>query len=144
MLNALLFIAATVSEPGYGRDYDPASRFGVSAEQAEYMLKIASQHASVMAPSVYGANSASTVEQWRAECAWREDCWRKMLAVVSPQAQYSRAWCLYPEYDRKPFASEYCRAKMQTLRELRDVLGDELYNAGRMPDPTPKYRPWSK
>lgn len=137
---AAIFLLTAVHECD---TFDPAARFGVSVEQAAYMLKLASEHGPTMKATVRGSNDEWRFWRWQAEVEWRKECWRLLHRALDRKQLRQSAWCSYPEYDRQPFQSEFCRAQATTLRELRAALGDADFVAGRMPKPTPSYRPWS-
>jgi hypothetical protein len=118
-----------------------ALKFGVSPEAAEALASLASNHPPLLRGAVALNNGRAVVWQWERECEYRAKCWGLLRVALDDEAARSMAWGIVAE-EREPTPDEIYRAKLDALAELRGLLGEADYYAGRMPDPTPKYRPW--
>ncbi len=66
-------------------------------------------------------NSPEVVMQWEEDCKYRRVCWDLLDDVV---------YCTFLIEAKK----------LRSLGRLRELLGDDDYFAGRMPNPTPYYK----
>jgi len=123
---AALFCAVAVANPVSvaGVQLSDAYQFGVSREAVRDLWRLTTNHKSVMRNEVRSHNHADTAWYWEQECDWRSRCWFLL--------------------DDALFMDNLTELqKVRSLAELRSLLGDADYYAGRMPEPTPRYRPWS-
>lgn len=95
--------------------------FGVSFEAVRQLWYMTSRNADSMRATVTANNHPEDVYRWEEEVRWRSRCWYLLDDVIN---------C--PNLTRE--------RKLQSLAELKRLIGDEDYYAGRMPGPTPKYR----
>ena len=118
--------AAPVNQPAPNIDgisLDDVRWFGVSAQAAHANYVLAYHHDEHMRNQVRAWNHPKVAAMWETEVTWRRQCWSYLEDAANPNQ--SPAW------------------RHERLIGLRHQLGEEAYYAGRMPDPTPKYRPWS-
>ncbi len=121
----LLLLAMSIPVPCDGEvSLSDGDRFAMSAETARYLWKVSHAHADVMRPKLIGWNDANALAAWELECVYRERCYYLLDDVL---------------YCRLPVAS-----KLNSLRRLKQLLGDEMYFSGTMPSPVCSYRPYTR
>lgn len=122
---ALMLICFVENTPLQGSDrqviLSDAYRFGVGFHQARALWRLSEKHKSLMRDEVQWNNSPKAFAQWECEVQWRARCWYLLDdAVNCPELGIVR--------------------KLQSLNELRCLIGDEAFYAGIMPAPIPRYR----
>lgn len=97
-----------------------AHRFGLDFYSARAMWNLVRDHAGLMRDTIR-VNDPANFHEWERECAWRYRVYYLADDVLNcPQMSVG--------------------AKLNSLDELRRLIGDEAYNAGRLPAPTPNYK----
>jgi hypothetical protein len=100
-----------------------AKQFHVTAPACRALWLLSNNHGRVMRVEIAGGwnNSPATVAMWEEELEWRNRCW--FLLDDALNCPYLTA-----------------AQKLQSLKELRGLIGDAAYLAGIMPAPLPHYR----
>ncbi len=98
-----------------------AYKFGVGFQRVRRFYLIASAQPGVMRETVAANNTSDVVAEWEAECTWRRRCWDLLDDAI-----YMENFTVY--------------RRVESLQRLRELIGDEAYFAGRMPNPTPTDR----
>lgn len=139
---AALLMAGMVQvvQDGPGISVADADRFRQASEVANAQLTLARSHREGVRAAIWFANDSKTFGLWADETAWRIACWEKLSQAFNPESVRLKAWYSYPE-SREPFEGERLRERLKMLGELRTLLGSEDFYAGRMPAPTPRYKP---
>jgi hypothetical protein len=120
-------MAAPLDDPAplaelHGIRIEDGQAFGsLDPEACRSLWGLSRDHADKMRKTVEANNLQDVVRRWERECQWRSRAWYLLDDVIH---------C--PQYTLEK--------KLQSLKELRDLIGEEAYYAGMMPQPTPSYR----
>lgn len=109
-------------------------RFGVSREMARAETNRSLRHVELMRNEIAAWNTPAAYAEWVAECSWRHQCWTTLWDAVNPD--YSPGWywsAARQQHESRP--SHFFRLKR--LYQLRDLIGQEAFEAGVMPSPIP-------
>jgi len=141
MFAALLAVAVSPADEQYLANRYPEVRledvraFGVAPDVVDGLARLAHGHQPVMRRVVEAHNDPMAVARWESECDWRRECWECLRAALLPEA----AADMIVDDDRRTPAA-VLMVRLDRLDELRRLIGDADYRAGRMPNPTPSYR----
>lgn len=98
-----------------------ADRFGVSKPDVRKNFTLARFHATdELRFTIWQNNGPDVSANWEADCRFRGRAWDLLDDVI---------YCSYPD-----------GKKLDSLRRLREMIGETDYRSGRMPAPTPTYR----
>lgn len=119
---ALFFIGLACQPLDYdGISLSDANNFAWIGKQVAHEFYVwSSKQQQEMYQAVVMNNPPHVADSWLAECHWRKQCWDKLDDVL---------WCTFPT-----------PKKIQSLAELRQLLGHSDYYAGKMPWPVVNYR----
>lgn len=117
---ATLFLALATDPAFPDVRLEDAQAFHVLPVVARFNYHGTWTHRDQMRPVIVTNNPPHMVALWEADIAWRLRCWDKLDDVL---------YCSFPT-----------RKKLESLTELRRLLGDEAYFGGQMPSPTPAYK----
>jgi hypothetical protein len=110
------------------------------SREAYYLLQQAIKSREVARDEVKTYNSRQKYNQWEMETQWRIDCWwclynaltkpvnkNKTIEVCGDVTTITYIWG-WSNYDR-----------ILALEQLKSLIGDEAFYAGKMPNPMPTY-----
>jgi hypothetical protein len=109
-------------------------RFGVNAETAERFARLAKDHAEGMRDEVEAWNTPEVFAAWQLETRFRFEVWNTLAGALGGRYRFEVCGFAAPQWDRSRVA------RLNHLEELRELIGDEAYGAGRLPNPAPRYR----
>lgn len=97
--------------------------FNVTYDYAKMQEFIARHHRDIKRPEVEAWNKPIKAWQWEREVEWRRDCWAELRDALDYNRDEPRVY-----------------VRLASLYRLRNLIGNEAFYAGAMPNPTPIYK----
>lgn len=98
--------------------------WGVGKQEARLLWQVSVKHEESMRETVSNPWLTNDVAAWEREVRWRQRVWFLVDDVL---------FCNYP-----------MARKLAALREIKELVGEADYAAGRLPAPMPSYRGLSR